>query len=247
MSERFFCDAPIHGELAQLNGPEAHHLLHVIRARPGDRVTLFDGSGAEFVSEIAECGRSTVDLRVLRRREMNRELPFPLVVGVSLPKGDRQKWLVEKLTELGVTMLVPIITERGVAQPSTATLDRLRRSVIEASKQCGRNCLMQIAPPESLSAWIWTAASSANAISGGPRPPKTRRLIAHPTGQPLASIDLSQSLATHIAVGPEGGFTDVEAATAQTAWQTVDLGPRILRVETAAVALAAVVAASAQP
>jgi 16S rRNA (uracil1498-N3)-methyltransferase len=146
-------------------------------------------------------------------------------------------------------MLVPLFTERGVAQPSAAALDRLRRSVIEASKQCGRNRLMQIAPAQLLSAWIaQSAMPSAGALAGGSPPLETRRLIAHPVGQPLASINLSQSLATYLAVGPEGGFTDDEVAAAQAAtWQTVDLGPRILRVETAAAALAAVVAAFAQP
>src|SRR3972149_4193406 len=68
-----------------------------------EHVTLLDGSGAEFDAEIARCGRSEVDLRVLERREIDRELAFELVIGVSLPKGDRQKWLVEKLTGRGGT------------------------------------------------------------------------------------------------------------------------------------------------
>ena len=79
--------------------------------------TLFDGSGAEFDAEVIASKRSEVELQVLERREVDRELPFRLEVGVALPKGDRQKWLVEKLTELGVTTLVPLVTERGVARP----------------------------------------------------------------------------------------------------------------------------------
>lgn len=238
MSDRFFSSLPIAGDRVALDGPEAHHLLHVMRAKPGERIMLFDGSGAEFVGEIVECGRASVEVAILERREVDRELPFALVVGVSLPKGDRQKWLIEKLTELGVTELVPLVTERGVAQPTEAALERLARSVIEAAKQCGRNRLMRIAKPQ---AWLdWSRAESNRS--------KVRRWFAHPGGTFLAAQDLSRSLPTQLAIGPEGGFTDAEVAAAVAAgWQTVNLGPRILRVETAAVALAAVVALGAHP
>jgi 16S rRNA (uracil1498-N3)-methyltransferase len=237
VSDRFFSPQPITGERVTLDGPEAHHLLHVMRAKVGERVTLFDGSGAEFDAEITGCGRSQVDVRVLARREVDRELPFELIVGVSLPKGDRQKWLVEKLTELGVTELVPLMTERGVAQPTDSALERLERSVIEAAKQCGRNRLMRIAKPQ---AWLdWVHAESDGL--------ETRRLFAHPDGTSIATDDLCVSRPTRFAIGPEGGFTDAEVAAAIAAgWQSVELGARILRVETAAVAVAAVVALAAR-
>jgi 16S rRNA (uracil1498-N3)-methyltransferase len=238
MSDRYFSETPITGERAALEGPEAHHLLHVMRGRVGDRVTAFDDSGAEFDAEIAKCGRADVELRILERREVDRELPFELVVGVSLPKGDRQKWLVEKLTELGVTKLVPLETERGVAQPTAGALDRLRRSTIEAAKQCGRNQLMKIAAPQPWKEFV-TAQPSAT---------KSRRFVAHFGGILLTDSNLAEPIPTQVAVGPEGGFTEDEiAAAATTGWRIVDLGPRILRVETAAVALAAVVAASSRP
>ena len=112
MSDRFFSQRPITAERVMLDGPEAHHLLHVMRIEVGQRVTLFDGRGAEFDAEIVRSGRIEVEARILDRREVDRELPFELVIGVSLPKGDRQKWLVEKLTELGAAELVPLETER---------------------------------------------------------------------------------------------------------------------------------------
>lgn len=242
MSERFFSSTAIASDRVTLDGPEAHHLQHVMRATVGEHVTLFDDSGAEFIAVVEILNRSDVALRVVERRNVDRELPFPLTVGVALPKGDRQKWLVEKLTELGVTTLVPLTTERGIAQPTEGALERLGRSVIEAAKQCGRNRLMQLAKPQTWHDWI-----SNNSLAGDPRSPDlattlARRLIAHPGGSPLAQINLAAMLPTHIAVGPEGGLTDAELAAAIDAgWQPVDLGPRILRVETAAVALAAAI------
>ena len=167
---------------------------------------------------------------MIERHEIDRELLFSLTLAVALPRGERQKWLVEKATELGVKRIVPLVTERGVAVASDAAIERLKRQVIEASKQCGRNRLMEIAQP------VDAAALFASARGEG------ARVLADPAGQPLG--EMIQGGASHrewlIAVGPEGGFTAAELAGAQGAgWQFVSLGPRILRVETAAVALAA--------
>src|SRR4029079_7838137 len=173
MSERFFISPPIAGERAVLTGDEARHLSAVMRAAVGDEVTLFDGSGAEFVARIAAIRKAAVELSIVARHEISRELPFAMTLAVALPKGERQKWLIEKATELGVTRLVPLITERGVAQPVESALDRLRRAVIEASKQCGRNLLMEIAAPQRVTDFFRNS-SLVN-----------YRLLAHPTGRPI--------------------------------------------------------------
>ena len=241
MADRFFTERVIDSERATLEGPEAHHLLNVMRAKPGDEVVLFDGSGVEFEARVERCGRSSVELAVLSRTVLDRELPFALIVGVALPKGDRQKWLVEKLTELGVTSLVPIETRRGVAQPVASALDRLRRSVVEASKQCGRNRLMRIEGPRTVERFV------LDADRGDPR------WIAHPGGECLAKqFEMIRGRDAEIdsisvVVGPEGGFALEEVDVAIAAgWQKIDLGMRILRVETAAVALAAAAATLAR-
>ena len=234
MSDRFFSSTPITTERVTLDGPEAHHLLHVMRAAAGEPLTLFDDSGAEFAAVVETIRRSELIVCIIERRDVNRELPFSLTVGVALPKGDRQKWLIEKLTELGVTTLVPLITERGVAQPTAGAAERLTRAVIEAAKQCGRNRLMQIAKPQAWGDWIAQVGDLSSA---------TRRFVSHPGGMPLTETDLYPPQPTSLAIGPEGGLTDAEVAAARSAgWQQVSLGPRILRVETAAIALAAAVA-----
>lgn len=232
MSRRFFLESAVIDETAILTGQEAQHLSKVMRAQVGDEVVVFDGSGAEFPARIEKIDRSEVGLSIMERRDVDRELPFRLVVAAALPKGDRQRWLVEKLCELGTSELIPLVTARSVAQPSGNALGRLRRAVIEASKQCGRNRLMAIGEAQNVASLLADAPHSDN------------RWFAHP---PLEGGPVSVLNATvgniRVVVGPEGGFTDEEVALADThRWTRVSLGPRVLRAETAAVALASVVA-----
>jgi 16S rRNA (uracil1498-N3)-methyltransferase len=228
MARRCYSETLIEGSHVALGGSEAHHLLHVLRVAPGMPIVLFDGSGAEFDAEVAACQRSSVELIILGRREVSRELPFTLALGIALPKGDRQRWIVEKAVELGVARLVPLITERSEKQGG----EKLQRYVIEASKQCGRNRLMEIAEPQRWADWV---SQSSNATNGD-----RRAWVAHPTGRPMTPIDLQRSLPTLLAIGPEGGLTEREVADATAAgWEILGLGPRILRIETAAISLVA--------
>lgn len=227
MSHRFYVDSPIDGSRATLSGSEARHLAKVMRIKVGSEVTIFDGSGCEFSSTVTRINRDTVELDILASHEIDRELPFELTLGVALPKGDRQRWLIEKAVELGVTSVVPLITSRGVAQPTAAALRRLRRFVIEASKQCGRNCLMGVQEPSTTGEFVADAANDAH------------RFIADPNAE-SAAFDLEKQSPIYIAVGPEGGFTDDELSLAtKNGFHSIALGPRILRVETAAISLAA--------
>ena len=239
MADRYFVETPITGERATLAAAEAHHLAHVMRAKPGTLVTLFDGSGCEFAARVERVGRSEIDLSVLERQSVDRELAIDLTLAAALPKGDRQRWLIEKAVELGVTRFVPLETERGVAQPSGGALERLRRGVIEASKQCGRNRLMEVAEPMLLNGLL--------AGDAQPTAKQTVRWLAHPGGMSMAeatrALHDGQLGDVLIAVGPEGGFTAGETSLAtQRGWQVVGLGERILRVETAALLLAAIAA-----
>ena len=237
MSDRYFVEKPIAADRVTLSGPEAHHLIHVMRATIGTRVTLFDGGGDELSAAVVRVGRADAELSILAREHFDRELPYDLTLGVALPKGDRQKWLVEKAVELGVTRIVPLRTARGVAQPVEQALIRLRRAVVEASKQCGRNRLLQIDEPRAWPDFVADAAATPY------------RFMAHPGGEGFQTL-LTQPLHgdVRLAVGSEGGFTDDEVSLAAAAgWQTVGLGPRILRVETAALFLAAVIASCVSP
>jgi 16S rRNA (uracil1498-N3)-methyltransferase len=232
MSERFFLAAPPADGRAALEGDEARHLARVLRAKVGDAIVVFDGRGDAWPARVATIARDRVGLEVgppLARAAP----PLPLTLAVALPKGDRQKWLVEKLTELGCARLVPLVTTRGVAEATPAAVERLARGVIEACKQCGRATLLEIAPPATLAGVL------------AERDPDTLSLVADPTGEPLGPLLARHAGAVLALVGPEGGFTTEELATATAAGcRRVAVAPHILRVETAAIALAAGVQAA---
>jgi 16S rRNA (uracil1498-N3)-methyltransferase len=227
MSERFFLPMPPRDGRAVLVGDEARHLARVMRCRVGDEVRVFDGGGTSWPARVVAIGRDEVTL------ELGAAVTGPcrdgvsLTLAVALPKGERQKWLVEKLTELGVERLVPLVTTRGVAEATPAALERLGRGVIEACKQCGRDTLLMIDEPRSVAELV------------GDRRDGCTLLVADRAGDPVDPMS-SRDRPVVAFVGPEGGFTAEELAAVEAAGgRRVALGPHVLRVETAAVALAA--------
>jgi 16S rRNA (uracil1498-N3)-methyltransferase len=225
MADRFYTPQPLALGDITLDGPEAHHLSTVRRFEPGDAVTLFNGDGREYAADVVAVDRKRATLHVRAVLNIGRESPVNLTVASALPKGDRADYLVEKLTELGVTRFIPLVTVRSVVVPKATTVEKLARVVIEASKQCGRNRLMTVGPPTTFRDFL------------------TRRdgvqLILHTAGGGVVAPP-SCAAGVSVAVGPEGGFGPEEIAAALEAGRTVlSLGPRVLRVETAAVVAAA--------
>lgn len=223
MSDRFYVNCLLQPGLVAVAGPEAHHLRTVCRLRPGDQVCLFNGDGHEYPAEVVDSERHRVTLEVRGVATPAREVGFRLEVAAPLPRGDRGQFLVEKLTELGVTVFVPLRTQRSVVHPADNRLEKLQRYVIEASKQCGRNVLMQV---ESLADWTNYCRRERLAPI---------KILAHRGGMARKWTPAEDTV---LAVGPEGGFSEEEIALAQAAgWFLLDLGPRILRIETAALML----------
>ncbi len=228
MAERFYVNCALQPGPVLVQGAEAHHLAVVCRLRAGDAVCLFNGDGHQYLARIEEVNRREVSLQVFAVESPIRELPFRLHVAAPLPRGDRAQFLLEKLTELGVASFTSLRTVRSVVHPRETKLDKLQRHVIEASKQCGRNVLLEVRPMIE-----WSIFCSDVEL-----PP--RRVLGHPDGDGKRSeMESVPGSDTVMAVGPEGGFTEEEVAMARGAgWRVLDLGPRILRVETAAIALA---------
>ena len=234
VADRFYCpDPPVDGLLI-LSGAEAHHLARVRRVGLGAVVEVFDGRGSAWRAEVRGLGKERVDLSVLGPAPRGRIAPCSLTLATALPKGDRVDWLVEKATELGVARLVPLLTARSVVDPRGGKLDRLRRYVVEAAKQCGRDRLMDLDSPVPWDQFLHQAT-----------PPI--RLIAHPGGDPAPTWPRSgPDRAAALAVGPEGGFTAAEVDDARAAgWQPASLGGTLLRIETAGLAGCAVILALA--
>jgi 16S rRNA (uracil1498-N3)-methyltransferase len=234
MSHRAYLPYPIALGDVEIRGPEAHHLANVCRVRPGENIVLFNGDGSEYRGQVFSVGRHSIGVRVDSVAAPAREPAYQLQVAAPLPKGNRGKFLIEKLTELGVGIYVPLRTERSVVHPETHC-ERLKRHVIEASKQCGRNTLMEVREVVSWAQYVcaWSL----------PR----YRVLAHPGGQGLI-WPRGERRDIAIAVGPEGGFSEEEMTSAgQAGWQMIGMGPSILRVETAAIVLAAWGAGVIQP
>lgn len=226
MAERYYVSGAIEPGPMILTGPEAHHLSQVCRSKSGESITLFNGDGAEYAAMVETIKKHQVELNIIERRAVSREAKREVTIACPLPKGDRAGFLIEKLTELGVARYIPLRTQRSVVHPGEGKTEKLRRYVIEASKQCGRNVLMQV---DDLVGWLDLAAR--------PELP-AQRLLADPLGEGLEGG--GSTAETIVSLGPEGGWTEEELQQGRhSGWQVIKLGPSILRIETAAIAFAA--------
>lgn len=248
MPDRFYAPTPLNRPTLRLTGQEAHHLRDVMRLRVGQRVVLFDGEGTEADAEIlAFLGKEVTELRIDAVRAGKPTGKPPIVLAVAVPKGERFRWLVEKAVELGVDRLVPINTARSVVDPRETKLDKMRSIVIAACKQSGRNRLM---PIEGTIMWKDFLSATRNNNS--------RLFVADPSGESIANVfaqeafHRGESAPTEsapeivLAIGPEGGFVESELSSAtESGAHLVSLGDHILRIETAALAMAAYAGLSA--
>lgn len=228
MSRRFYLPQAFDVPRLVLEGAEAHHLLHVLRLGVGQDVILFDGRGIEALARIESVSQSTAELQIQELRTAATETPVPIILGTAVPKGDRFGWLVEKATELGVARLVPLNTQRSIVEPGAGKLEKMRQTVVAASKQSGRSRLMEIGAPTSWREFVEREFSEGDAF------------IAHPSGELLDQKFVAPARPIVVAIGPEGGFTEAEVAFAcEHGGKLVCLGPRVLRIETAALVMAA--------
>lgn len=235
---RVFLEALGSGQLTVTIGDsEAHHLLNVLRLTAGDPVELFDGQGTIAVGVIDSVTRRSANIRILSRR-LDSAHTFPrIVVAAAPPKGERLRWMVEKLTEIGVEELILLETRRTVVQPGDAKLEKLKANVVSACKQCGRSRLMTLQSLTSLEDLL----TQRTPVGGS-----GHVVIAHPE-LPLAEAQTpavmpppSPGSETMLLVGPEGGFTAEEVALAVSSGAQILSWPtNILRIETAAVVFAA--------
>jgi len=236
----------ITGSVLILPPDESHHLSQVLRLRPGDEAVVFDGRGNQYRCRVTVANRSSAKLQVLEPAARTGESPLDLTLGQALAKGDKFDLIVQKATELGVTAIVPIITERSEVRLSLEQAERRaerwRRISLESVKQCGRSRLVEISSIvrlEDCFEQIRSADPSPELAAGGRGGTDSLILFCNERGGSPMRDALAAAVHRRVAVlvGPEGGWDDPELDTLHGEGCTpVSLGPRTLRMETAAIA-----------
>ena len=213
----------------EVGGEDGHHLARVLRLRAEEIVTVADGSGVWRPYRIAAVAGAAVQLEAVGARQREPVAPLRLAVAFALTKGDKPDLVVQKLTELGVDRIVPVLAERSVSRPAPdragAAVERWRRIAREAARQCRRATLPVVEDLGPLAA-----------VSGHPG-----LVVAERGGVPVESLGSPPGDEIVVVVGPEGGLADPEVEALKP-WARLDLGPHILRAETAALAAAALLA-----
>ena len=230
---RFHCPVPLaEGQSLDLPAGAARH-VQVLRLQPGAALTLFDGQGGEYEAQVERMGRSDVRVLVGRRHAIEREAPREVHLAIGMPANERMDWLVEKATELGVSGIQPLATERTVLKLSSERAAKKQAHwqaiAVAACEQCGRNRVPVIAPVQDFSRWIEGLDSPAT------------RVILSLAGGAQGWIEAAAGDAPVLALsGPEGGLAPPEEAAALArGFRAVSLGARVLRAETAPLALLA--------
>ncbi len=232
---RFYCPLPLAPQ-TEITLPEevSHHLVRVLRSAAGTRFFVFNGEGGMHEAELIEAGKKNARARLLSFHAEDRQSPLPTHLGQVMSKGDRMDYAIQKATEMGVTEITPLSSERCELrlrgeERADKKLEHWRRVAISACEQCGRNIPPQIHEPLALADWL---AGTQAAL---------RLVLAPATG---GSLPAQAPASVALLVGPEGGLSEAEIHQATQAgflpWQ---LGPRVLRTETAPVAALAILQA----
>ncbi len=214
----------------QLDADETRHLLDVLRLHIGDEVAVFDGEGNEFRCLIGQIGKKTSDLEVLEKTNpASPESAFDITIAATILNGEKYDLIIQKAVEIGVTTLIPMETIRCDVKLKDAEkrLERWRRIALEATKQSGRAKLMQIAEPTTFDRLI-ADSKTENVV-----------LFSERDGDDFSTITAGKKIT--VLFGPKGGWDDSELAAARSRCiKIVTLGGRILRAETAAIAITAI-------
>ena len=246
MSARFYADIALAtGQSVTLPEQTARH-VQVLRLQPGGRITLFNGRGdaeGQFEATVERMGRSDVDVLVGAYTASAREASRATHLVVAMPANERMDWLIEKATELGAASIQPVMSERSVlrlkAERAEKKVAHWRGIAIASSEQCGRNRVPLVRDVATLGDWLKQAA-------GRPAGLGARLLLSLQGGsRPLAQALAGTGELTFLS-GPEGGLSPAEEAAAMACgFSPVTLGPRVLRAETAPLAVLALLALTA--
>lgn len=227
---RFYVATPLGLGEHVLPEQTAHYVTRVLRMDAGAELQLFDGSGQEFAATLVQSSKKSATVQVTEQLEGLAESPLRIHLGQAVSKGDRMDWAIQKATELGVTEITPLLTEHGEVrlneERAQKRQEHWQQVAISACEQSGRSHVPVIHPIQKLNTWMT-------------QPHEGLKLVLHPYAKALSEYAPTQQLT--VLIGPEGGLSEneVEAALTQ-GFNAVSLGPRILRTETAPVAVLAI-------
>ncbi len=221
-----------------ISGDQARHLSLVLRVHAGEQVTVLDGQGYSYRCRILHAHKKEVTAEIIDRSPYSAESPIAVTLAQGLPKGEKMSLIIQKSTELGVHRIIPLITERSQVR-HTEKIERWRKIAISASQQSGRDKVPVIDDPVDFRGFL--SARSAAGDNG-----ECQGLICaeeHKGKNMKQVLDTMHNMKNMVlVVGPEGGFTKEEVATAvEKGFTEVSLGPRILRTETAPIAALSIV------
>jgi len=219
----------------ELGEDSARHIVRVLRMRKGDQISLFNGNGGEYTAELLQLNKSSVTLQIGSFHNHNIESCLDIELVQAISRGERMDITIQKAVELGVNRIQPLFTSRCNVKLTGDRLDKKlahwQKIAISACEQSGRNSVPEVRQPLDIMQWLGQLDDPVNGLILDPCSEKSCR-------------DISDMKEVSLLVGPEGGLTDSEisAATAQ-GFTAVRLGPRVLRTETAALAIIATVQA----
>lgn len=223
------------GSIVELSDSAANHVARVLRLPAGAELTLFNSAGGEFSATLREVGKRRVTAEIGAFSAREAESPLAITLAQGIAKGERMDYAIQKATELGVVRVVPVITERCNVRLSDERWEKKRQHwqniAIGACEQCGRNRIPLIEQPLPLAAWL---AQDQNEL----------RLTLEPQAPASIATITARPTRVGLLIGPEGGLTaDELAATRRAGYRSVQLGPRVLRTETAGIAALAILQA----
>ncbi|MBK6469524.1 MAG: 16S rRNA (uracil(1498)-N(3))-methyltransferase [Betaproteobacteria bacterium] len=246
MTVRLHVDSPLAADAEMSLPPGAARHAQVRRVQPGDTLLLFDGAGADWPATVLAVGRSEVRVQVGRPQPVATELPRAVTLAVGMPANERMDTLVEKATELGVAAIQPLMTQRSVlrlaGERATRKQAHWQAIAVAACEQCGRARVPVVSPVRELADWLAHAPGELHGTTEGPgrHAPLRVMLSLQPDAVALPALPGTGTGCVFALSGPEGGLTPEEEAAARAAgFRPVALGPRVLRADTAPLALLA--------
>ena len=226
---RLYLNAQLNAGLSvSLDEPQSHYLNKVLRMEAGRELQVFNGDGKEYRATITKVDKRAVEIAVLSGAEINRESPLHTHLAIGISRGERMDWVLQKATELGVTKITPLFTERTEVRLQGERLEKKiqhwQQITLSACEQCQRNVPPQLLPAQDISSFLPQDNSALKLV------------LHHRSEQTLRQLPPPSSVT--LLVGPEGGLSEreIESAVRQFDYTPLTLGPRVLRTETAPVA-----------